>query len=146
MAAMFAAKVKKSVRRLGDEAGATMVEFAIVVVLLFTIVTLIVQGGLFFSAWLAITNGAREGARYGATCLERSVESCDDTMVATRALSATVGFLDPTSVVVLPPVHDSSVVTVTVTCVVDSVSPFIPPLPLRAESVMRLENGVASEE
>ena len=58
-------------RRAGDasrdDRGATAVEFALLFPLFLAICFGTISGGILFSDKLAITQGAREGARYGAT-------------------------------------------------------------------------------
>ncbi|TAK27603.1 MAG: pilus assembly protein [Chloroflexota bacterium] len=49
-----------------DERGLAATELALVLPLLLLILFGIIEGGRIFSAWLEITNDAREGARYGA--------------------------------------------------------------------------------
>lgn len=126
----------------GGERGAAMVEFAIVFILLFTVVTLFVEGGLFFSSWLAATNGAREGARYAAPCLNRNIESCDEDAIKAVVDDRTKGFLDQTSGYSVT-VDTSSVhsVTVTVRATVVSVAPILGSLPVYGRSTMRLETS-----
>jgi Flp pilus assembly protein TadG len=51
----------------GDERGAAMVEFALVLPLLLVLVFGIVDFGRAFQSWITLTNAAREGARLGAT-------------------------------------------------------------------------------
>ena len=143
-------KLKASLERLRDQSGAALVEFSLVAIVLFTMVALIVQGGLVFGAWLAITNAAREGARYAAPCINREAPyNCqykvyaDDDAVEARVRDMAQGWLDTSSdaefdVHVL---HDGGAVTVTVECTVANFSP-IPSfndLHLTAESVMRTE-------
>lgn len=129
-------------RALREQAGATMVEFAVVAIALFMVVTLIIQGGLVFGAWLAITNGAREGARYGAPCINRSVESCTDEAVEGLVRDRVAGWLDTSPERFAVDVkHDNSVITVTVHCTVTNFSPIpsLTDLHLSAESAMRTE-------
>lgn len=143
-------KLKASLGGLRDQAGAALVEFSLVAILLFTIVALIVQGGLVFGAWLAITNAAREGARYAAPCINREAPyNCqyngytDDDAVEARVRDMARGWLDTSADAEFDVnvVHDGRAVTVTVECTVANFSP-IPTfndLHLRAESVMRTE-------
>lgn len=53
-------------RRRGD-GGAALVEFALVAPFLFMVLTGMFTGGIAFNNRLAVTNGVREGSRYGAT-------------------------------------------------------------------------------
>ena len=51
-------------RKLGkSERGATMVEFAIIALLLFTLILGIVEFGWLFFGWITLTGAVREGAR-----------------------------------------------------------------------------------
>ena len=54
-------------RRCGDDRGAVLVEFAFVLPLLMMIVVGMFTGGLAWNRKLAVTNGVREGSRFGAT-------------------------------------------------------------------------------
>ncbi len=63
-------------RRTGGDDGATLIEFAIVAPLLFAILLGMFTGGLAFNQKLSVTNGAREGSRYGATLPVASSASC----------------------------------------------------------------------
>lgn len=115
-----------------------MVEFALVFLLLFTVITLIAEGGVLFGAWLAATNGAREGARFAAPCLGRAVDPCVLTEVKLLVEDRTRGF--PGEFTVLDPVVSSGSVTVTVSAKVSSVAPILGDLTVYGRSTMRLEN------
>lgn len=123
-----------------------MVEFALIFILLFTVITLIVEGGFLFGAWLAATNGAREGARFGAPCLNRSVDGCTLADVQTIAVNRTSGF--PGDFTVPAPVltvtgsspTTLTTVTVTVEATVSSVAPILGDITVYGVSTMRLEN------
>jgi hypothetical protein len=54
-------------RRGEGEAGVALAEFALIAPLLFMLLLGMVTAGLAYNKKLAITNGAREGSRYGAT-------------------------------------------------------------------------------
>ena len=115
-----------------------MVEFALIFILLFTVITLIAEGGFLFGAWLAATNGAREGARFGAPCLNRTVDGCSLSQVQGVAVARTNGFpgdFAPPTVVV-----SGGTVTVTVTATVSSVAPILGDITVSGQSKMRLEN------
>jgi Flp pilus assembly protein TadG len=127
-------------RGRGRERGAAMVEFALVFLLLFTVITLIVQGGFFFSAWLAVTNGAREGARFAAPCLNRSVQPCTAADVVALVNDRTRGFLDQTAgYSVNVDTSSPHFITVTVRATTASVGPLPLDLPVYGISRMRLE-------
>ena len=81
-----------SVRRsLKEETGAAAVEFAIVMVLLITIVFAIVSFGIAFSKLNVYTGAAREGARYAAVRCAPST-SCTNAQIAARVTTAAVGY------------------------------------------------------
>lgn len=52
-------------RRWGSERGAELIEFAIVMPILLFIIAGIVDFGMMFRTWEAVTNASREGARVG---------------------------------------------------------------------------------
>lgn len=54
-------------RRAQGDAGASLVEFALVLPLFVMLLLGMLTGGLAYSRKLAVTQAAREGARYGAT-------------------------------------------------------------------------------
>ena len=59
-----------------SERGATMVEFALVALLLFTLIFGIVEFGLVFFGWITLTGAVREGARraiVGESDIEQTV-------------------------------------------------------------------------
>ena len=60
----------------GDERGATLVEFAIVMPILFALIVGISEFGLAFKDWLSVSNATREGARMGAVVGDDLVADC----------------------------------------------------------------------
>jgi Flp pilus assembly protein TadG len=54
-------------RRARDESGASLVEFALVLPIFFTLLLGMFTGGLAYTRKLSVTDASREGARYGAT-------------------------------------------------------------------------------
>jgi len=75
-----------------------MVEFALVLPLLLIVLFMMVDFGVGFARWIAITNATREGARYGA--VGHSPDEIRDRVVdrANGILTAgdiSVGYLDP---------------------------------------------------
>ncbi|MEY2433928.1 MAG: TadE-like protein, partial [Acidimicrobiaceae bacterium] len=54
-------------RPCGDDRGAALVEFAFVLPVLMMILLGMFTGGLAWNRKLAVTNGVREGSRFGAT-------------------------------------------------------------------------------
>lgn len=88
-------------RCVRGERGATLVEFAIVMPVLFAILLAIVTGGLTYNRKLAVTNGVREAGRYGATFAVGAAASCSSSVplecwlaqVATVAEQASEGEL-----------------------------------------------------
>lgn len=131
-----------------------MVEFAMVFMLLFILITLIAEGGFLFSTWLAATNGAREGARFAAPCLNRDPNPCfryptgypdsstGSRNVYDRVVDYTKGFLDQSpgrfQVTVASTVDE---VKVTVKATVSSVTPILGDLQVYGQSTMRLETS-----
>jgi Flp pilus assembly protein TadG len=71
--------------RRADENGAVAVEFALIAMLLFTLLFGILQFGLWFWCWQTGAHAAREAARFAA------VEPCDDTGIAGKASAALDG-------------------------------------------------------
>lgn len=53
-------------RKGGGEGGQSLVEFALVLPIFLLVLFAIVDFGMAFHAWIAVTNSAREGARLGA--------------------------------------------------------------------------------
>lgn len=123
-----------------------MVEFALVFILLFTVITLIAEGGILFGAWLGVTNGAREGARFGAPCLNRAVDPCyanptDGTPNVYDSVYQYIrGFPGEFTVTVPPVPAGATSVTVTVSATVSSVAPILGNITVYGQSTMRLEN------
>ena len=131
-----------------------MVEFALIFMLLFIVITLITEGGILFGAWLGATNGAREGARFGAPCLGRAVDNCvapavkppycpasvttEAGVVQCVAENYTNGF--PGDFTVDTPVVSGGAVTVVVAATVSSVAPILGDITVYGVSTMRLEN------
>jgi hypothetical protein len=71
--------------RRADENGAVAVEFALIAMLLFTLLFGILQFGLWFWCWQTGAHAAREAARFSA------VEPCDDAGIAEKASAALEG-------------------------------------------------------
>lgn len=124
--------------------GTGTVEFALVGVLLFTLMFGIMEGGQVFNSWLVITNEAREGARWGAVRVgDPSYGDLDQLAAATRShvMSRTI-VLDPAFLDTVVTATDASVtVRTTYTAQIRTplISAFWPSFPLAAESTMRSE-------
>ena len=61
--------LKRITRRKGEgegEGGQSLVEFVLVLPIFLLVLFAIVEFGMAFHAWIAVTNSAREGARLGA--------------------------------------------------------------------------------
>lgn len=135
-----------AVKRHTDESGGAIAEFTMIGALFLLLIGLIVQGALIFSAWLVITNAAREGARFGAPCIERpqTVGPCSPEQVEAVVRQAAAGVAGDDLDVVVE--SNGGLLTVRTRYLVPVVAPFadqiMPPdgMPLVAESVMRLEN------
>lgn len=88
--------------RLRRDEGASAVEFALISLLLFTILFGIIQFGHIFFQWLEITHAAREGARWAAL-------RNDEASTKTRVINAAPGLnprLTAPQIVVDPPVTE----------------------------------------
>jgi Flp pilus assembly protein TadG len=79
--------------RLAEEDGVAAVEFAIVSVLLLTLVFGMIEFGIAYSKVNVYTGAAREGARYAAVrCTPDSSTGCTNTLIASRVTGAAVGY------------------------------------------------------
>ncbi len=66
---------------MAQEAGQSLVEFALVTLFVILPVTFgIIDGGILFYKWVALTNGAREGARAGAIYQDSRISDGSKTM------------------------------------------------------------------
>lgn len=74
-----------------DQEGAVAVEFAIVMVLLVTILLAVIQFGITVSKLEVYESAAREGARYAAVGCYPDIP-CDNAKIATRVQNAAVGY------------------------------------------------------
>lgn len=132
-------------RKLAKSGKATgTVEFALVGLLLFTLMFGIFEGGQVFNSWLVITNEAREGARWGAVRVGDPAYSDLNLLAAdtrSQVLSRII-VLDPAFLTVTASATDASV-TVQITYIAQIRTPLIaafwPSFPLAAESTMRSE-------
>ena len=59
--------LRRRLARSLREAGQTLVEFALILPIMLLLIFALVDFGRGFYTWLILTNGAREGARVGAT-------------------------------------------------------------------------------
>jgi Flp pilus assembly protein TadG len=128
--------------RFRGERGQATVELALILPFLLLILFGIMEFGRIFSAYLIITNAAREGARQAAI-------GAANTTIVTTVRNAAYSLGDLTSLTVSINPDESSRVTgteatVTVNYSVDLVVPMISdvapdPFPLQARSVMRVE-------
>lgn len=94
-----------------DEAGASLVEFALVLPLVMALILGLVTGGVAYNRKLSLTSAVREAARFGATLAVCTTSSCDTatwtTKVTRRAVELSGGELKTSDVC-------ASLVTVTV--------------------------------
>jgi Flp pilus assembly protein TadG len=74
--------------------GQAMVEFAIIVPILLTVLLGIMQLGVVYNNWVSLTDAARAGARKGAVC--RSGCSPDSTTATVTAVKDSAADLDQT--------------------------------------------------
>jgi len=134
--------MKRCIKILSGEKGASAVEFAIILPILVMLVFGIIQFGLVFNKYIAITHAAREGARLAAVGLYE--EWGDEEFMAAVQNSAptvqinTVDVYDPEGIGIGNPV------TVTVTGEIVTIN--IPPgavgpvqIPLTCTATMRRE-------
>jgi len=116
-----------------------MVEFALLLPILITILLAIIEFGFMFNAYLSLTNGAREGARLGSV-------GGNDAAIVTRVEDVT-SHLDPLLMnIAITPAFRSrgDMITVTVNYDYQFITPFIggilnPIVDLEAETKMRVE-------
>jgi len=125
--------------RFRNEKGQSMVEFALLLPILITILLAIIEFGFMFNAYLSLTNGAREGARLGSV-------GGNDAAIVTRVEDVT-SHLDPLLMnIAITPAFRSrgDMITVTVNYDYQFITPFIggilnPIVDLEAETKMRVE-------
>lgn len=127
----------------GSDDGNVTVEFALIGTLFFVLVGIAIQGAILFNAWLVISNAVEEGARYGAPCYNRSVQSCSAQQVQNAVLQAAPVDQSQMTVNVT---SSSGLLTVSASYNVALVVPFVStflanPTTVIADSSMRLENG-----
>ena len=127
---------KSKFKLIKNESGASAVEFAIILPVLVMLVFGIVEFGVAYNNYLAITHAAREGARIAAVDLNNpSLES----MIIERAYPVI-----PDSISVNTPegTEIGDPVVVTVTYGISITIPFVGSwdIPLNSRATMRLEN------
>lgn len=134
-----------------DERGLAATELALVLPLLLLIIFGIIEGGRIFSSWLEITNGAREGARYGAVRMGDPAAAAtlvDDVKQHVTQKAAGLVDTDPTKFGVVVQTLNAGTsdvsFSVSVTYLMDIYMPLVQqllpnPLHLFAKSVMRAE-------
>jgi hypothetical protein len=82
----MSAILKRITRRTGKgEGGQSLVEFTLVLPIFLLVLFAIIDFGMAFHAWIAVTNSAREGARLGsvrapAVDIEQRVRDTTDTL------------------------------------------------------------------
>jgi Flp pilus assembly protein TadG len=84
--------MKKPTLRKRGQRGQAMVEFAIIVPILLTVLLGIMQLGVVYNNWVTLTDAARAGARKGAVC--RSSCSPSATAATTSAVQASAANLN----------------------------------------------------
>src|SRR5688500_9925226 len=96
-------RIARSRRRARQDRGTALIEFAIVAPLLFMLLMGTITGGIALNDRLAVTNGVREGSRYGATlpvasvpCSSGALLDCWLAEVASVTAQASEGELGPT--------------------------------------------------
>jgi Flp pilus assembly protein TadG len=129
------------------EEGAVVVEFAMIGIVLFTLIGWLVQGAILFENWLVLTDAVREGARAGVPCYQRSVQTCTAAQVQTVVINA-ASVMDRTNLAVTV-TSANGMLTVSGTSTVPIVAPFVSPplpnpIPIGAITSMCLENMTCS--
>ena len=84
-------------RRAHGDSGASLVEFALILPIFFTLLLGMFTGGLAYTRKLSVTDATREGARYGATLPLSAAANTDAWLqqVAGVAVASADGELDP---------------------------------------------------
>jgi len=128
--------VRNKLNIIKKDSGASAIEFAIILPVLVMLIFGIVEFGIAFNNYLAITHAAREGARIAAVDLNNpGLES----MIIERAYPVT-----PDSISVNTPdgTEIGDPVVVTVTYGISITIPFVGSwdIPLNSRATMRLEN------
>lgn len=126
-----------SIRRDGDrrERGASLVEFALLAPVLFSLLLGMITGGLALSAKNSMTNAVREGGRLGATLPEGTDWSTDwavDVRAQTVALAG--GDLDTSEVCVQMVKVGNTPPVLGATACSGTLSPHVPATPSTAET------------
>ncbi len=85
--------MNRTVSRLGDQRGQALVEFALVLPLLVTLLFGIVQFGIAFNNYLVLTDAVRAGARTAAV----SRTAPDPVAAGTSAVQRSAANLDPSA-------------------------------------------------
>jgi len=123
-----------------DNRGTQLVEFAIVLPILMLLLVGIMEFGRAFFSWVVITNGAREGARYGAIGKSSSE-------ITARVVDTTTG-MEPSLITVsttnaqgTPGTSVTVQVTYSLQIITPMMAAFFPsnPYPLTNTATMRLE-------
>lgn len=86
--------------RTHDERGAAAVEFALIAIIMITLIALTVQSAALFWGYQAASSAAREAARFGAVqpCDNAAIEARGDLRVAEAApVPGSTGFTNVTS-------------------------------------------------
>jgi Flp pilus assembly protein TadG len=98
----------RAVRRLRSDSGAAAVEFALVALILFTLLLGTIQFGYNFFEYISVAHAAREGVRWAAL-------GADEATVDARAQAAAPGLSLPASSITVTPIPATYSVQVSVT-------------------------------
>jgi hypothetical protein len=137
-------KEKRGKRTGDEEQGQALVEFAFVAIFLFLVLFGVMDFARLFFAYATMSNGAREGARYGI------VHPGEDTTIEQRTLGMLVLIGGEANVTVNYPGRDDGQepgcttphrcrIEVVVTSTLDVWTPIIPALPVEARATMHFE-------
>jgi hypothetical protein len=125
-----------------SERGQTMVEFALVVLLLFLVVFGLIEFSRLFFAYATMSHGVREGARFGIVHPgeTEAIESLTESSIILVGGTATaaVGYPDKDEDDYQYCQHDCRIV-VTATATYDAWTPLVPDFVIVAQSTMHFE-------
>lgn len=146
-------------RRPRDERGASLVEFGLVGVLLFTLLFGIAEFGVSYDRYLAVRQGSREGARQGTVGTFGTTDTCGITGAAASASTSTRQLIcltkartglgnDVRVAVTVPSYAEGEPLAICVQYELSSVtglfSPFLDNRIVRSDVQMRIEDVAAS--
>jgi len=134
-------------RKLGkNERGATMVEFALVALLLFTLIFGIIEFGWVFFGWITLTGAVREGARraiVGESNIEETVIEHARAVIITSGPTLSMGGAGQTKTVTVSATGEIPLMTGLFSFISNTGSNTYQ---VSAEATMRYESGIVTED